>query len=310
MSSAPELELFHALSDIQEAIWSPLPEEPHKAVGFELEGKEQIHKCRYSWLCEENIPQARHRVRGGEREESGRGEGREGEETGNAQPERAREREREEGERDEKPAAANETEQRGGRGRERETEREGGGEGPRVGERATGWGRRNGEKVGRSRRKKVRGKKRICAKINNYRREGEGKQLTGRKGRESWVERGKKEQKKSFLVGRHRWGKQSEWMTGQERTGTGGNQLFSKAFSTQASGFLWTCTRKAHKQRDTTDFVSTSTTLRPAPASAASSTSNQPTAMVRLDTNQHQPDSQATHLWTAGETSRLLGVQT
>lgn len=100
-------------------------------------------------------------------------------------------------------------------------------------------------------------------------------------------------------------------MTGLERAERGGNRLFSKAFSTQASGLLWTCTQKAHKQRDTTDFFSTSTPPPPAPASTAPTMSSRRMAtMVGRDTNQHQPDTQTTHLWTAGETSRLLGLKT
>lgn len=99
-------------------------------------------------------------------------------------------------------------------------------------------------------------------------------------------------------------------MTGLERAGRGGNQLFSKAFSPQASGLLWTCTQKAHKQRDTTDSFSTTIPLPPAPASTASTMSHRTAITVGWDTNRHQPDRQTTHCWTAGETSRLLGLKT
>lgn len=99
-------------------------------------------------------------------------------------------------------------------------------------------------------------------------------------------------------------------MTGLERAGRGGNQLFAKAFSPQASGLLWTCTQKAHKQRDTTDSFSTTIPPPPATASTVSTMSSHTAIMVGRDTIQHQPDRQTTHRWTVGETSRLLGLKT
>lgn len=97
-------------------------------------------------------------------------------------------------------------------------------------------------------------------------------------------------------------------MTGLERAGRGGNQLFSKSFSTQVSGLLRTCTQKAHKQRDTNDFFSTATILPHAPASAAS-TMSRTAITVDRDINQHHPDRQTTHRWTSGETPGLLGLK-
>lgn len=85
-----------------------------------------------------------------------------------------------------------------------EVERQGGREvqGPRIGERATGSERRRTEKVGISKRER-RKKLSLFREIYPKRWEGEGKQQTGRKGRESWVERGGG-LKKSFLVARSR----------------------------------------------------------------------------------------------------------
>lgn len=97
-------------------------------------------------------------------------------------------------------------------------------------------------------------------------------------------------------------------MTGLERAGTGGKQLLSKAFSTQATGFFRTCTQKAHKQRDSTDFFTTSPP--PARASTVSTMSGQRTGTTAgRDTSQHQPARQTTHLWTLGATSRRLGLK-
>lgn len=95
-------------------------------------------------------------------------------------------------------------------------------------------------------------------------------------------------------------------MTGLEKAGRGGNQLFSKAFSTQASGLLWTCTQAVHKCRDTTDF---SRTTPPATARAVSNMSLRTPITAGRDTDRER-DRRTTHCWTTGETPRLLDLQT
>lgn len=91
---------------------------------------------------------------------------------------------------------------------------------------------------------------------------------------------------------------------GWSELGWEGKQLFFKAFLTQVYCPLWTCTQKALKRRDTTDFLATATPTAPAHAGTAST-------MISCTgiSKQRWSGKWTPHLTAAGETPRLLGLK-